>query len=81
MVHKYCSYRSSSSKSLKLSTKERAIQRKVQLADLEAEATFLQKRRYPELQAKPLRIQEEMEKHKSELRSVRDIDQKVPLKT
>ena len=56
------SSRSSSSKSSKLSTKERAIEEKVRLADLQAEATFMKKKRYAELQAELLGIEEEMAK-------------------
>ena len=56
------SSRSSSSKSSRLSNKERAIEEKVRLADLQAEATFMQKKRYAELQAESLRIEEEMAK-------------------
>ena len=56
------SSRSSSSKSSKLSTKERAIEEKVRLADLQTEATFMKNKRYAELQAELLRIEEEMAK-------------------
>ena len=45
------SSRSSSSKSSKPSTKERAIEEKVRLADLQAEASFMQKKRFAELLA------------------------------
>ena len=56
------SSRSSSSKSSKLSTKERAIKEKVRLADLQVEATLMQKKTYVELQAESLRIEELMAK-------------------
>ena len=74
------SSRSSSSKSLKLSTKERAIQEKVCLADLQAEAIFMQKKRYTELQAESLWIEVEMAKVQARVRIYEgeNIDQKVP---
>ena len=77
------SSRSSSSKSSKLSTKERVIEEKVRLADLQAEATFMQKKRYAELQAESLRIEEEMAKAQARVKIFEEenIDQKVPLKT
>ena len=77
------SSRSSSSKSSRLSNKERAIEEKVRLADLQAEATFMQKKRYAELQAESLRIEEEMAKAKARVKIYEgeNIDQKVPLKT
>ena len=77
------SYRSSSSKSLKLSTKERAIEEKVRLADLQAEATFMQKKRYAELQAESFLIEEEMAKAQARVKIYEgeNIDQTVPLKT
>ena len=77
------SCRSSSSKSSKLSTKERSIEEKVRLADLQAEATFMQKKRYAELQAKSLQIEEEMAKAQARVKIYEEenIDQKVPLKT
>ena len=76
------SSRSSSSKSSKLSTKERAIEEKVQLADLQAEATFMQKKRYAELQAESYRIEEEIAKAQARVKIYEEenIDQKVPLK-
>ena len=76
------SSRSSSSKSSKLSTKERAIEEKVPLADLHAEATFMQKKRYAELQAESLRIEEEMAKAQATVKIYEEenINQKVPLK-
>ena len=75
--------RSSSSKSSRLSNKERAIEEKVQLADLQAEATFMQKKRYAELEAESLRIEEEMAKARARVMIYEgeNIDQKVPLKT
>ena len=75
--------RSSSSKSSKLSTKERAIEEKVRLADLQAEATFMQKKRYAELQAESLRIEEEMAKAQARatIYEGEKIEQKVFLKT
>ena len=77
------SSRSSSSKSSKLSTKERAMEEKVRLADLQAEATFMQKKRYAELQAESLQIEEEMAKAQARVKIYEEenIDQKVPLKT
>ena len=77
------SSRSSSSKSSRLSNKERAIEEKVRLADLQAEATFMQKKRYAELQAESLRIEEEMAKAQARVKIYEgeNIDQKVPLKT
>ena len=54
------SSRPSSSKPSKLSAKERAIQEKVQQSDFQAEATFMQKKRYTELQAELLQIEVEM---------------------
>ena len=77
------SSRSSSSKSSKLSTKERAIEENVRLADLQAEATFMQKKRHAELQAELLRIEEEMAKAQARVKIYEEenIDQKVPLKT
>ena len=77
------SSRSSSSKSSKVSTKERVIEEKVRLADLQAEATFMQKKRYEELQAESLRIEEEMAKPQARVKIFEEenIDQKVPLKT
>ena len=76
------SSRSSSSKSSKLSTKGRAIEGKVRLADLQAEATFMQKKRYAELQAELLQIEEEMAKAQASVKIYEEenIDQKVPLK-
>ena len=76
------SSRSTSSKSSKLSTKERAIEEKVRLADIQAEATLMQKKRYAELQAESLRIEEEMAKAQARVKIYEEnIDQKVPLKT
>ena len=76
------SSRSSSSKSSKLSTKERAIEEKVRLADLQAEETFMPKKRYAELQAESLRIEEEMAKAQARVNVYEEenTDQKVPLK-
>ena len=68
---------SSSSKSLKLSAKERAIKEKVQLADLQAEGTFMQKKGCAELQAESLQIEEERQKHKPELRSMKEKTQNL----
>ena len=65
------SSRSTSSKSSKLSTKERAIEEKVRLADIQAEATLMQKKRYAELQAESLRIEEEMAKAEARVRSTK----------
>ena len=77
------SSRSSSSKSSRLSNKERAIEEKVRLADLQAEATFMQKKRYAELQAESLRIEEEMAKAQARVKVYEEenTDHKVPLKT
>ena len=77
------SSRSSSSKSSRLSNKERAIEEKVRLADLQAEATFMQKKRYAELQAESLRIEEEMAKAQARVKinEGENTDQKVSLKT
>ena len=71
------SSRSSSSKSSKLSIKERAIEEKVQLADA------MQKKRYAELQAELLRIEEEMAEAQARVKIYEEenIDQKVPLNT
>ena len=76
------SSRSSSSKSSKLSTKETAIEEKVPLAHLQAEATFMQKKRSVELQAESLRIEEEMAKAQVRVKIYEgeNIDQMVPLK-
>ena len=41
----------------KLSTKDRAIQEKAWLAHLEADTTFMQKKRYAELKAESLQIE------------------------
>ena len=77
------SSRSSSSKLSKLSTKEKAIEKKVRLADLQAEATFMQKKRYAELQVESLWIEEEIAKAQARVKIYEEenIDQKVPLKT
>ena len=47
---------------MKLSTKERALKEKVQLADLQSKATLMQKKVYEELQAESLWIEEEIAK-------------------
>ena len=78
------SSRSSSSKLSKLSNNERDIEEKVRLADLQAEATFMQKKIYAELQAESLRIEEEMVKAQARVKIYEEenIDPfKVPLKT
>ena len=77
------SSRSSSSKSSKLPTKQRAIEEKVRIADLQKEATFMQKKRYPELQAESLRIEKQMAKTQARVKIYEEenIDQKVTLKT
>ena len=56
------SSRLSNSKSSKLSAKEKVIEKKARLADLQAEASFMQKKRNAELQAESLQIEEEMAK-------------------
>ena len=77
------SSRSSSYKSSRLSTKERSIEEKVRLVGLQAEATFMQKKRYAELQIETLQIEEEMAKVQARVKIYEgeNIDQKVPLKT
>ena len=65
-----------------LSTKERAIQEKFQLADLQGEAAFMQKKTYAELQAESIRIEQDMTKAQARVKIYEgeNIDQKVPLK-
>ena len=65
-----------------LSTKERAIQEKFQLADLQGEAAFMQKKIYAELQAESIRIEQDMAKAQARVKIYEgeNIDQKVPLK-
>ena len=77
------SSRSSGYKSSRLSTKERSIEEKVRLVGLQAEATFMQKKRYAELQTESLQIEEEMAKVQARVKTYEgeNIDQKVPLKT
>ena len=78
-----CSRSTSSKSSSRSSDKERAIEENVRLADLQAEATFMQKKRYAELQAESLRIEEEMAKAQARVKIYEgeNIDQKVPLET
>ena len=61
---KYCS--------LKLSTKDRAIEENVRLADHLAEATFMQKERYVELEAESVRVKRKWQRRKPELRALRE---------
>ena len=77
------SSRLSNSKSSKLSAKEKVIEEKARLADLQAEASFMQKKRNAELQAESLQIEEEMAKAQARVKIYEgeNIDQKVPLET
>ena len=58
----------SSSRSSKLSAKEKAIQEKVQVAELQAEASFMKKKRDAEWQAELLRLEEEMAKARARVK-------------
>ena len=58
----------SSSRSSKLSAKEKAIQEKVRVAELQAEASFMKKKRDAEWQAESLRLEEEMAKARARVK-------------
>ena len=56
------SSRSTGSRSSRMSSKEKAIQEKLRVAELKTEASFMKKKREAELQAESLRLEEEMAK-------------------
>ena len=66
------SERSSSSKS-KSSTHEKAVEEKLRVAELMAEASFMKKKRDTEYQAEVLRMEEELAKAKARAKVYDDI--------
>ena len=72
----------SSSRSSKLLAKEKAIQEKVHVAELQAEALFMKKKRDAEWQAESLRLEEEMAKARARVKMYEheNQDQEIMLK-
>ena len=64
----------SSHRSSRSSTKEKAIAEKMHLAELLAEASFMEKRRNVEYEAEPLQLQEKLEKTKARTKIYEEYD-------
>ena len=59
----------------KVSSKVKAIQEKVKIAELLTEAEFMEKRRMMEIEAERLHIQENMAKAQAKFKIYEDLDQ------
>ena len=78
---KSCSSGSSSSSgsNSNRSSKERAVEEKAKLAELIAEAEFLQQRQLAENKAEQLRVQEKLAKAKARSQVYEEMEERVPL--
>ena len=78
---KSCSSGSSSSSgsNSNRSSKERAVEEKAKLAELIAEAEFLQQRQLAENKAEQLRVQEKLAKAKARSQVCEEMEERIPL--